>query len=113
MSRHRLEITLSDEQLAVLDEARRHEPRASFVKRAIEAFIGRDPLTRLVQDGPGLSEAQLLGGMRAVTDPAELKAASGERATSGENPKAKGVRGASREPASAPSSSCRPERHQF
>lgn len=68
MSRNRLEITLSDEQLGQLDEARGHEPRASFVKRAVAAFVFRDPLTKLVQDGPGFSGEQMRGGMRAVME---------------------------------------------
>lgn len=34
---NRIEITLSDERLAALDTARGHEPRASFIKRALDA----------------------------------------------------------------------------
>lgn len=37
---NRLEITLSDEQWDRLDGARGHEPRASFVKRALESALG-------------------------------------------------------------------------
>jgi hypothetical protein len=36
---HRLEITLSDEQNARLEQARGHEPRASYVKRALESAL--------------------------------------------------------------------------
>lgn len=36
---HRIEITLSDDKLASLDAARQHEPRASFIKRAIDAQV--------------------------------------------------------------------------
>jgi hypothetical protein len=36
----RLEITVSDELLARLDAARGHEPRASFIKRALERALG-------------------------------------------------------------------------
>lgn len=44
MSRYRLEVTLDDEQLAALDAARGHEPRASYVKRVLFAqAVGRAP----------------------------------------------------------------------
>jgi hypothetical protein len=36
---NRLELTLSDEQWDRLDGARGHEPRASFVKRALESAL--------------------------------------------------------------------------
>lgn len=39
----RLEITVSDEVLAGLDVARGHEPRASFVKRALERVLAERP----------------------------------------------------------------------
>ena len=37
---HRVEITLSDERLRALDEARGNEARASFIKRAMDEAIG-------------------------------------------------------------------------
>lgn len=46
MSRHRLEITLDDEQWAGLDVARGHEPRASFVKRAVGLLVGMEAVER-------------------------------------------------------------------
>lgn len=39
MPSKRLELTLSDEVWTRLEKARGHEPRASFVKRALEAFL--------------------------------------------------------------------------
>ena len=36
---HRIEITLSDERLRALDEARGNEARASFIKRATDKLI--------------------------------------------------------------------------
>lgn len=36
---HRLELTLSDEQWDALNEQRGHEPRASFVKRMLDAGL--------------------------------------------------------------------------
>lgn len=36
----RIEITVSEEVWAALDAARGHEPRASFVKRALEKALG-------------------------------------------------------------------------
>src|SRR4051812_4678771 len=41
----RLEITVSDEMLTRLDAARGHEPRASFVKRALVEMLDVEPLT--------------------------------------------------------------------
>lgn len=40
MSRYKLEVMLSEELLARLDEARGFEPRASFARRALEAAVG-------------------------------------------------------------------------
>jgi hypothetical protein len=45
MSRYRLEITLGEDLLARLDERRGHEPRASFVRRALVDRVA-SPLTR-------------------------------------------------------------------
>jgi hypothetical protein len=42
MSRYKLEVMLSEELLARLDEARKFEPRASFARRALEAALGGD-----------------------------------------------------------------------
>ena len=39
MTIHRIEITLSDDRLEALDAARGHEPRASFIKRALESAL--------------------------------------------------------------------------
>jgi hypothetical protein len=45
MSRYRLEVTLDDEQLAALDAARGHEPRASYVKRMLfPTVVDRAPV---------------------------------------------------------------------
>lgn len=44
MKPHRLEITLQPEVLEGLDAARGHEPRASFVKRALETALSEGSL---------------------------------------------------------------------
>jgi hypothetical protein len=43
---YRLEITLSEEQWDRLNAARGHEPRASFVKRALEAALAESAVRR-------------------------------------------------------------------
>jgi hypothetical protein len=47
---NRIEITLSDDKLAALDAKRQHEPRAAFIKRAIDAQLGLRALPAAIVD---------------------------------------------------------------
>jgi hypothetical protein len=61
---HRIEITLTDERLAALDEARGHEPRASFIKRWVDKGIAHGNVEIPPAD---ISEATRREGAAALT----------------------------------------------
>jgi hypothetical protein len=74
---HRLEITLSDEQWARLNEARGHEARASFVKRALEKALseaqgqsGPSRPARVPVDPAATGSARPAASARTSVDPA-------------------------------------------
>lgn len=72
----RLEITVSDEMLTRLDAARGHEPRASFVKRALESALDETPRSPEVLkalrdswDSPALEEQFVADDLPAKPKP--------------------------------------------
>ncbi len=68
----RLEITVSDDTLGRLDELRGHEPRASFVRRALEAALGSTGDVAPSTPGLRATDGGRLAGERP--SPASLRA---------------------------------------
>ena len=73
MDAKRIEITVSEELWRRVEVARGHEPRASFVKRALGEFLARDPGALEKSLTEGLSTGEAVADARPSATPRASK----------------------------------------